>query len=170
MALSFLQYKGVIHLRNRGGNHAFKEYDLKEAATHAAALTDLQSIVTLLTPITNARIQEYYVKTIYAEDAFSFPTGDSQVENVARVVALIDGDEPGKTATIEIPAPVDGLFMSSAGRGYNTVDVGDTALFNYTDGVFSTTDGVAYLSDGETIMDSNALVSGKRVHKKNNNG
>jgi|EndMetStandDraft_4_1072995.scaffolds.fasta_scaffold102740_3 hypothetical protein len=170
MALTFLKYAGVIHLRDRGGNHAFKEYDLREATTYADALTDMAAIVALLVPITNARVQDYYVKTVISEDAFAFPTGDSQVENVARIVALLDSDEVGKTVNIEVPAPVDGLFMGSAGKPYNIVDVGDSALFAYTDGVYATTGGLAYISDGETIADTNALVSGKRIHKKSNNG
>jgi hypothetical protein len=170
MALVFSRYEGVIHLRDRGGNHAFKEYDLREATLHADALADLAAIVALLDPITNAAVQGYTVRTVYEEDAFAFPTGDSQVENIARVVALIDGAEVGKTVNIEIPAPVDGIFMGSAGKPYNIVDVGDSALFAYTDGVYATTGGLAYISDGETIADTNALVSGKRIHKKSKNG
>jgi len=170
MALVFSGFRGRVTLRDQGGNYAFKEYDLREATTHADALSDLSAIVALLDPITNAVIQGYSLSTIYEEDGFAFPTGGVQIENLARVTALLDSDEVGKTVTIEIPAPVDGIFMGSAGKSYNIVDVGDSALFAYTDGVYATTGGLAFISDGETIQDTNALVSGKRVHKKSNNG
>lgn len=168
MALVASGFEGSITLVDTGGNRSRKEYSLR-AATYTEALADLQAILALLMAITDAVVEKYRVVTVYSEDAFAYPTGNVQVENIAEVVLLLSTGV-GKTATHQIPAPIAGIFQSAAGKGYNVVDVSDSGLFAYIDGTFSATDGVAYISDGETVTDLAAIQSGKRVHRASRRG
>lgn len=168
MALVLSGFTGVVTLVDQGGKVVRKEYELREAATYATALADLQTIVSLLDPITNAAIRGYSIRTEYEDDAFAFPTGGVEVENVAQLIVALETEN--KYEKIFIPAPIDGIFLASFGKGYDVVDVGDAALFAYVDGVYSTTDGVAYISDGETVKDLAAIQSGKRIHRASNLG
>lgn len=169
MAISLLGYKGVITLVDQGGNPAHKVYNLREPTVAADALADLVAIAALLDPITSANIRNYTLHTLYYEDAFGFPTGGVQIENIAELTVLLSAGL-NKTAQIQIPAPVDGLFVASAGKGYNTVDIGDSALFAYVDGVYGETGGLAYISDGEMVADLAGIQSGKRVHRRSRKG
>lgn len=169
MALAFAGFVATVILKDQGGNTAVKEYELREATTHATALSDLSDIVALLDAITDAVVFGYDLRTVYREDNFAFPTGGVNVENIAEITALIEGGA-GKTATIKIPAPNVGIFLGSAGKAYNNVDLSDTALFAYINGTYGDTAGLAYISDGETLQDSNPIQSGKRVHRASRTG
>lgn len=168
MALTLAGYSGQITLIDQGGNRAQKIYDLK-SATFAEALADLQAILALLEPITDARVEGYTVNTNFREDAFSYPTGGTQVENIAELVLVLEAGID-KTAVHRIPAPSDGIFQASAGKGYNIVDINDAQLAAYIEGVFTTTDGVAYISDGETVQDLGSIRAGKRIHRASRKG
>jgi hypothetical protein len=167
MAIVLGGYSGIVTLVDQGANTVHKKYDLREPTVYADALADLQTIVGLLTPITDAVVRGYVVHAHYVEDTFAYPTGGTQIENLAEFVLRLDTDEY-KTAIHTVPAPDDDIFINSAGPGYNTVDpTGD--VYAYINGVFGPT-GVAYISDGETTPTSGVILSGKRVHRASRKG
>lgn len=163
MAIVGVGYEGSIELVDNGGNRTTKTYQLR-ATTPAEAITAIASIASSLDAITNASIVGYKASQVFAEDALVFPSGDVQIENQALVRVSI-ADNPLKSATFSVPAPVIGIFTGVIGGSANVVDIADADLVTYSNEFKAT--GSAFISDGE---DLDFMVSGKRIHRKSRNG
>lgn len=157
-----------VTLVDNGNNESTKSFHITEDAVYADALTDAQSILTALDAITNAVIKSWSLAKVYEEDALVLPAEGIQVENTARVSALIT-NEVAKYAQFVIPAPVIGIFTGTSGAAANTVDGADADLGTFL--LLFGAAGVATVSDGETIESpSTATVKGKRVHRASRKG
>lgn len=130
---------------------------------------DIATMLGELEAVTDARVVGYSLGESFAEDANYYGAAGSQVENVALVTARIDG-EPGKSATIKIPAPADGIFVGTLGPDANTVDTADSDLVAWLANF--ETGALFEVSDGEHIADSAtpSNFKGKRVHRASRNG
>lgn len=166
MALVSQGFSLTVTLRDTGNDRAVLVYDL-DSADYATAVTDAATILGRLAAVTDAAIQSYRVAEKFVENAFAFPA-NAEVEKKALVIGRING-AVDKYVNILIPAPKPGLFVSSQGDAYNTVDIGDTDLNMYIS-TWQATNGIASLSDGERLADTNPLLSGHRVTQKSNRG
>lgn len=135
--------------------------DADEGATQSA------TILGLLNTVTDAAIKGYSLLERFVENALVLPAA-VEVENRAVITARIFG-EPGKSATIVIPAPSIGIFQSPTGSGRNIVDTADADLLAYL-GIWQETGGIATISDGEELANASVIVAGKRTHRKSSNG
>jgi len=167
MAITTDGFFGTVTLVDNGNNTSTLRYQL-EGADFAAALANLQAIVTSLDAITDAVVKSYNVGEGYSEKALSLPIGGVQVENRASISCLIDGFVD-KYATLMVPAPVAGIFNGASGDAANVVDPTDTDLLTYL--AHFETGGEATVSDGEVIATAGvATVKGKRIHRGSRKG
>ncbi len=150
-----------VSLKDSGGNTAVKRYELR-GSDYATCSAEIATILAALSAVTTAEVAGYSLSQRWTEDAFSYPTG-SEIENQALLNIMLDGGL--KTATVYIPSPTDGCFMSATGDGRNIVDVADTDVLAYV--ALFESGGEAYLSDGE---DADSLMNGKRIHRASRKG
>lgn len=163
----------VVVVDASGVNRSNMRYDLDYAdwaalntAVGAGAITQ---IITDLNAVTDGLVLSYRVGEAFAEDTETHGAAGSEVENVALITALIDG-ESNKYATLRIPAPNDGIFLASFGAGRNVVDPADSNLQTYLEHFSS--DGECLVSDGEKIADPvvSGNTAGKRIHRASRKG
>lgn len=164
MALVAAGFEFSVVLVDSGGNKATRVYALT-SADMTEALSDAAAIVALLTTITNATVQGYRVAQKFEEDAFAYPLGGVNVEELALVTARIDGS-PDKTVNFSIPAPKDTIFVAVTGSSRNRVDTADPDLIAYAS--IWNPGGRATISDGESI--AFPLLEGKRIHRGSRKG
>lgn len=171
MALDLIQWNVSVALIDQGGNVTTRSWDLITAPVDddvTATLTEIAAFLVVLQGVTKCTIKNYTLSRKAIESALVVPTNGAEVEAHAIITAPIFGDAT-ESATIDIPAPEDGLFTAASGAGYNVVDVSDAALLAYLDYF---TNGEAtqmfYVSDGEEITQEN--LRGKRTHSKSVRG
>lgn len=166
MALVSQGWRLTVSLVDRGGNTTTRSYDFIATDT-AGDISALTSQITAFLPdlaaVTLLKVKGYTLAKVFVEDALTLPTdAGAEVEAHALITAPIDGI-PNKSATVDIPGPVPGIFEGTSGPPYNIVDMGDVDLINYL-GNFevSGTGGLFYISDGENLTQVNAR--GRRTH------
>lgn len=163
MAFISTGWRGVFDLMDNGGNRTSKTYDLT-APDAATAATDMATILTRLTAVTDCEIVAYHSYESFEEDTVAYPAAGVQKENQALLVFDIV-DNPLKKVTHAIPAPKQAIFVGTTGPNANIVDTADSDVVNYRS-LFQT-GNECYISDGEVAF---TLISGKRRHVKNSNG
>lgn len=142
-----------------------------DLAALSAAVTagDIDGFLTDLNAVTDARVVSYAYGEGYGEDADFFGAADSEVEALALITSLIDG-EPTKSHNLRIPAPADGIFLGVQGANRNIIDVADADLQAYLANFAAA--GIALVSDGEQIADPTVAgnFKGKRIHRASTKG
>lgn len=133
----------------------------------AALQTIRDNLVTAYNAVTDALILRAFVTVSQSDDTSILGAANSEVENIASVVANLE--TAPKKATLQIPAPAIGIFQGTTGSPKNIVDIADADLLALI-AQYQTTGGKFVLSDGETIADTTPLKSGKRIHRKSNKG
>jgi len=168
MAITSDGFELSVSLVDSGGDQSTLRYQLV-AADMTEALAAATTVLSRLDAVTDAVVKGYFVGERYTEDALSLPGSGVQVEQRATVICQIDGD-PLKKVAINIPAPVDGLFVGGPGTGdgYNTIDTTDAALALYTD-IWAVTGALATISDGEYLSDA-PILRGRRTHRQSSRG
>jgi len=164
MALVSDGWELSVGLVDNGRKPIQKRYQLRaEDATEAAAAAT--AILGDLNGVTDLAISGYRLTEVFIEDALTIPTAlNAQAENIAKIVVQL-ATSPLKKATLEIPGPADTLFVGAAGTAnYDVVDTADALLAAYVEEFEST--GSVYLSDGEDAATTNAIISGRRVHRR----
>lgn len=151
---------GVVTLKDAADVATTITYELT-AATIAAAITDMASIVALLAPITQLQIQKYDVKQKFGNDAYSVGSGNAKVKGVVSGPILND---PTETGVFQFPDPDVGVLGTPGTPGYNIIDLASVDMAGY--GSIYQTGGLSYLSDTERLL---SLASGKRVTRGSNN-
>lgn len=163
----------IVTLRDEAQNQTTKTYVVPTSvwdpatALWADLVTLRDGLVTALNLISDGLIWKASVMIGQAEDTAVIGAAGSEVENIASVVVNLA--TIGKTAVLQIPAPVIGLFQGSSGKPKNQVDIADADLNTYVD-LFQTTGGDFVLSDGEFVDDTTPIDSGKRIHRKSRKG
>lgn len=166
-----VQFRGCVvsvALRDEADNVAVKRFTLAQTddTTPSTALTDAATLIGHLEALTDAAVSSYNVTFDYLETSPA-PSADSEVENRALLALDLDyavGQQA--KATMEIPAPGIGLFVSATGPNKNVIDTSVAALLTFV-ADFAATTGIAWIADKQTI---DSLVSGKRVHKASRKG
>ena len=157
-------FTGYVTVADNGNDRSTKGYTLR-AGTYNDAIAAMEDIVAALDAVTRSAIVGYGVTHVFADDAFAVPTDTGiQNENQALITVGIDG-KPLKSATLTIPAPVDGIFVATSGASANVVDATDADLLTYFN-LFKST-GVAYISDNEN---ASVIKEGRRIHRGSRKG
>lgn len=155
-----------------GINKATLRYDLNYADWAALntgiGAGDITQLLADINGVTDGLISGYSVGESFVEDTDVVGAAGSEVENNALVTCRIDG-QLNKYATLRIPAPSDGIFLSATGPNRNRIDVADAALVAYLANF--QTGNLCLVSDGEQIDTVNAQnVDGKRIHRGSRKG
>jgi len=147
-----MAWVGNIGLRGANGKISNVAYNITVGAVlpadqYAEAIGVLDAIATELDDVTMATLAYKRISNTYDEDSAS---GDGDVFEKATIsVHIGQTGQAEKFATINIPAPVDGIFLSASGSGRDIVDVGDADLQAYVQELINVT-----ISDGEVINDA----------------
>lgn len=166
MTLVSQGFTGYITVADNGNDRSTKSYNLS-TTTYANSVDAMEAIVDALGALTRASLVGWGVTHVFADDAFAVPTDTGiQNENQALLVVGIDG-QPLKSATMTIPAPVDGIFVATSGKNANVVDTTDADLITYVQLFGTGTSGVAYVSDNEKVS---VLKEGRRIHRGSRKG
>lgn len=170
MAYVLAWYESIFSFWDKGGNDTTRTHRLREsddAGDISALITAQNDLLADYVAVSDAVVKSVRLARVTLNDAFALPSV-GEIENNAHVVALTTG-HPNKSATFDIPAPKDTLFVGAAGSGknYNIVDTADSALVGFLDNFTGSTPNYL-VSDGETITQSGDY--GKRIHKKSNKG
>jgi len=147
-------YVANLRVMDRGEEKATMTYELR-AATEAAALTAITTIITNLNAVSTLEVLGYNLLKRFINDAIIIPS-EGQLQEKARVAFRIANSADYET--FDIPAPKDTIFLGVNGANSEIVDVADAALVAYGD-MFKAA-GVAFISDGE---DLDQLSRGERV-------
>lgn len=172
MALVQDHFEAVVTLSDKGGNDTTRTYRFVDNPTDgdiSGLITQLNGLLVALQAVTQSVIKKYTVCRVGINDAFALPAGDgAENEAHAIVTAPIHG-LPLKSATVDIPAPENSLFVGTEGAAYNQVNTTAAQLLAYLD-YFTNGEATNYftISDGETIDQTN--LKGKRTHSKSSKG
>lgn len=144
-------YEASLVLKDSAGDVATKRLKFNPATvtTVAQAITALDNLIAALTPLTKATLFSYSVVVKNVENAFTYPVGGVEVEDRALVVCPIT-DKPESTYTMDIPAPIDALFIAGSGPQRNIVNTTNAALLGY--GAYFGATGSFVVSDGDTLV------------------
>lgn len=164
-----------ITLADAAGNKSTLQYtldyaDLAALSTNIADINGAGGVLADLNAITDGTIISYSVGEAFGEDATLLGAADSEVEEIALISAQIDGTTPGKTASIRVPAPVNGIFVGAFGDNRNIVDTADADMLAFLENFSG--NGHILVSDGESIVDptESGAWKGKRIHRGSRNG
>lgn len=168
MALAHAKYVLNVKFLDVGRKQTSKEYNLvaedatEASAAAAALLSDIQGV-------TNLEVLGYSINDVFVEDTVVVPTVVSASrKNILRLVVQL-ADRPLDTAVLEIPGPLDTLFVGAPGTtNYNVVDLTDALLVAYTDNFRDGATPNASISDGEFMANTGGHIRGFRVHKSSN--
>jgi hypothetical protein len=160
MALTAGRWFTVYVLMETSGKTTQVRYEQSAPADDAAARASAAAMATDLAAITKCKIKSYHTYQEFVEDALTYPVG-AEKENKATLVLAIE-DQPLKNAKLQIPAPVDGIFVDSEGGNYDVIDVADVDLLAFVANF--TTEELFYVSDGEQ---AEKIIGGGRSHSAN---
>lgn len=170
MAFVLAWYESQFRLVDKGGNgtnRTYRQRQLDTAGDISDLITAQNTMLTALQAVTACVIQSVRLSRVTLNDAFVLPSsGDAEVESHALITAKITA-HPNKSAVIDIPGPVAGIFQGTSGKAWNQVDMADTALVDFLNEFTGTTPDFL-VSDGETITQQDA--AGKRTHSKSTKG
>lgn len=163
MAIVSGGWKLSVTVVDNGGDTTTRTFDLQSADGTEAA-TDSAAVLAAFMALTDAvQVSHWYYES-FVNDSLAFPASGVENQNQALLDFLIT-DDPTKHATLSIPAPKPGIFMSTSGPAAEIVDVADAAVIAFA--ALFIPAGNAFLSDGET---ADALVGGHRRHVRSRHG
>ena len=143
-----------VSLTDTQGDVSTLRYEL-QSADYATAVTDTTAIVSALSAVTGSVVSSTSMSFVRDEDTFAFPTGADNGVRARLTFQLVNSIEK---ASLDIPAPQNGIFVSALGPNNNIVDIADTALV--TDVQLFQAGGKSFISDGEL---SDFVLRGKRT-------
>jgi len=170
MAIASQGWFLTVDLVDYAGDTTTRRYELvaTDTANDAdAVFVAAASVLAALADVSSAGIKSYSVGKRFVETAIDYAalaSADAEVSEHAVITAEIY-QKPHKSATIDIPSPVDTVFLDTSGAAANIVDLENSDVLAYT-GLFSQTGNVCYISDGEQIANGVGSRKGIRTHSK----
>jgi len=170
MALTAVGWFLNVDFVDYAGDTTTRRYDLvatDDAGDATDVLAAVATVLAAIADVSSAAIKSYSVGKRFVETAINYGTlaaADAEVSEHAVITAEIY-QKPNKSATIDIPSPVDTLFLDSTGPAANIVDFENTDVLAYV-GLFTQVGNVCLISDGEQISNSAGSRKGKRTHSK----
>lgn len=170
MALVQDHFEAVITLSDKGGNDTTRTFRFVANPIDgdiSGLITQLNTFLVQLQIVTQSVIKKYTICRVGVNDAFALPSGDGAENEAHAIITAPISGMPLKSATIDIPAPENSLFVGTEGAAYNQVDPAQVAAYLdfFTAG---NANNFFTISDGETIAQTN--VKGKRTHSRSTKG
>lgn len=148
----------TVSLADQGGQISTLEYMLK-AIDYATAQASVTAILAQIGNVTQSSFSSYSLSQRYMEDSLAYP-GAAQNEIKATIIVNLTGGT--KKATLNIPAPTNGLFVAATGPNSDVLDTLDADVIAYV--ALYAVGGSAYISDGE---DADFVVRGRKTSRRN---
>lgn len=172
MALAYLTSLGptriTVTIRDNSSKGVTKTFVVPVAVWDPASdlwadlVTIRDNLITALNAVVDGLVYRVNVIIGEQEDSAVQSATACEVEDIASVVLNLA--TLGKTAVLQLPTPVIGVFKGAAGKDKNRVDVADVDLNALID-LFQTTGGTFVLSDGEYVDDTTPIDDGKRISR-----
>lgn len=164
MALQAARWYTVVTMKDIGNNTFTRTYEQSSPADYAAALASQTALCADLAAVSNCQIVKAVTYQEYEEDTTFLGTAEG--ENQASIVVGLEG-KPLDSAILNIPAPIDSIFVGTSGDNRNVVkDPSQSSeLQNFLNNFDS--EALFYISDGEQM---DGFKKGRRVHKKSRKG
>lgn len=159
MAVVSNGFYSVINLTDTAGRTATKRYKLI-ATSDAEALTAHTAVVSAVTAITKLALASHYWYEMQIENAPSLPTGASIRQK--GIFTWQNKNVANKTATDEIPDPIEAVRVSATGPGNLQLNTSATELADYISLFNDATVPKVTISDGEQMS---ALIAGRVVSR-----
>ena len=152
-------YVGFTFMDNQG-DKTNRLYETS-AVDEAGAEVILNGLYAELGILSQSQIVGTVVKKELVETSPVFVAGSQNAIRGQLTVQLTGGT---KSAGMDIPAPIDGIFQSPSGPGHNVIDTTNASLLQFTAWFGATGPGNgALISDGETVDE---ILAGKRKSSK----
>lgn len=129
-----------------------------QSADAATAATDAADILAQIALVSAGKVVGYSINHDFIEDNYTRPSSQDAEYGEEAIVTGKILDEPFKTFTLRIPYPLASIFVATAGRNRDIIDIANVGLLGYV-GLFNT-GAAAYVSDGEF---TETLEAGRRV-------
>lgn len=166
MAFAIIGWEVVVTFKDNGGDAVTRTYSAPDPALEFDDVaTAATALIASLDPLTDCLISSYAIKAIIDNDTQTLPAANIENENQL-ILTLQVLDKPRDPATLTVPSPVIGAFVSPTGKGANIADTGDALITNFV-GLFLS-GGLFTVSDGDIALLTG--LAGKRRHTKNSNG
>jgi hypothetical protein len=123
-----------------------KEYVL-QATDETEAEAAVTAILAALANVSAGKVVSYGLVHQYEEDNYTRPTSEDAEWGEVAVISGKILDKPLKPWSVQIPFPLIGLFLASAGKNRDVIDITDVAVIAYKN-LFGT-GNQAFVSDGE---------------------
>lgn len=150
-------YFVTVSVMDRNEDKAVLTYELR-AADEAAALTQVATILTNLTTVSQVVVLGYNVQKRFFNDAIIIPAaGELQIK--ARIAFRIEGSP--EYETLDIPAPDEDIFLGLNGKNNKIVNTANAGVVAYTN-MFKAA-GICFISDGESLEQ---VSEGKKVSSR----
>lgn len=133
-----------------------KTYSL-QATNKTEADAAAANILAQLALVSAGKVVSYKVYELFEEDNYTRPTDQDAEWGEEAIVTGKILDHPFKSYTLRIPFPKIDIFVASAGKNRDVVDINDVAVIGYV-GLFNS-GADAYVSDGEF---TESIESGRR--------
>lgn len=164
MALQSEGFFLSVSISDTSGSISTLQYDL-QATDAATAATDAVTIIGLLEAVTKSVVTGYSIRQKFFEDTIVLP---ASAENAIKASVTVQLKDTADKGNFRIPAPVDSIFTSATGAGYNIVDTDNADVQAYA-GMFLSL-AQASLSDGEFIAAlPTSVLSGNRTSIRSSN-
>jgi hypothetical protein len=173
-------FYGSIILRGSNGQTSRLKFNLGDTddfggasddADFALAQLALNQIAGSLAAVTDAVLASKELTFVDADDLDPSYPANADIFEKASIVTYLEPVEnyPQKYHTLQIPAPVAGIFLGDVGAERDEVDITDTQLQQYVQQLAQH----AFVSDGEKIDDTRpnmGIKAGRRVVSRYSKG
>ena len=151
MALALTKFTLTLSLIGARDRERTKTFEIlasgvDDATKRTNAQVSAGKILTEFQAVSNSHVQRYSLNEVWF-DADAVPAGLSNIYEEVSVTCALDAGG-GKKATINIPAPDDGIFVGDSGNT-DDVDTADTALLAFIGGFANDGTELGAISDGE---------------------
>lgn len=141
---------------DRNEDEARREFELT-ATIPADAVSEGTAMAVEYAALTQCQIVARHFSLRQEENAIVTPSS-GEVQTKAIVTMRLEGGN--EKATLDIPAPVETLFIALTGANNKVVDTANVPLVNFVDNFKTAGSDVALISDGEHIAE---ILRGKKV-------
>jgi len=141
----FVTWVGI----DRNNDVARAEFELM-ATVPADAISQGAAMVLEWEALTQCETVARHISQRYEEDAIVVPSAGERQTKAVITLRLEGGNEK---AVLEIPAPVETLFVALTGDNNKIVNTVHAGLVAFVDNFKTTEDNIAMISDGEHVAE-----------------
>lgn len=142
-----------VLFKDRDEQETGRSFQIRWNTDLATTITGAITLVTAIAALSKSEVAEFSLLLPHIDGAASVAADTAENNEVGKIVMSLAVDPPtalNETSTIGVPAPADGIRLSTLGPGSNIIDLTDSAVTDIL-AVFAT-GGQGYLSHGQDAL------------------